>query len=222
MLPSLLQPTFTSASYRWEDFRRDVISTLNDSFGSTNVRSGNNSIKLKSASGRLPADIVPCLQYRKYDSAVSWIEGVYFYSAASNSWVINYPKLHYENGVAKNGAFRTNGRFKRIVRVFKNARTYLADRGIISSDLAPSYFLECLLYNVPDVQFGTSLQVSFASIISSLRSRLNASSAILMLLDPFNCQNEQLLLFGDTAQQWSWWKAQYLIDRFIDLWNGRY
>jgi hypothetical protein len=216
-----IQSTYPSATYQWGDFRRDVISALTDSFGA-NVQLGNNSVKLKGTSGRLPADIVPCLQYRKYNSTVSWIEGIYFYSFASNSWVVNYPKLHYENGVAKNGAFRTNGCYKPMVRVFKNARSYLVGQNIITSDLAPSYFLECLLHNVPDAQFGTSYLSTFVGVISSLRSRLNSSAGVLLLLDPFNCQNGQLLLFGDTPQQWSWWKAQYLIDRFFELRNGRY
>ncbi len=225
-LPPLTQlavrSTYPAATYQWVHLRRDVVAALSDTFGSSNVAASDNCINLKAVSGRLPADIVPSLQYRKYTSAISWVEGIYFYSFSSNLWVANYPKQHYDNGVAKNGPFRTNGRYKPSVRMFKNARSYLVERGVISDDLAPSYFLEGLLYNVPDSQFGTSCQSTFAGMIDWLKNRLNTVTGFLWLIDPLYCQNGQLLLFGDSAQQWSLWKAQYLVDRFFELWNGKY
>jgi hypothetical protein len=72
-------------------------------------------------------------------------EGMRFWSRNDHGKIVNYPKLHYKDGVRKNSPERTNGWYKPRARIFKNARTYLVDQGTISDDLAPSYFLECPL-----------------------------------------------------------------------------
>jgi hypothetical protein len=163
----------------------------------------------------LPADVVVCLQYRKYPSypqdVDEYVEGMKFYVPSENRWVVNYPKIHYDNGVTKNSRPGTNGWYKPTVRLFKNARTYLVDRGRISADLAPSYFLECLLYNVPNDRFGSSFQDTFCNVVSWLR---NAD------LSCFICQNEQLLLFGNLPEQWSVEKARHFLQLMASLWDN--
>ena len=76
---------------------------------------------------------------------------------------MNYPKEHSRNGSAKSA--QTWDRYKRTVRMFKNARNYLESSGKISADLAPSYFIECLLYNAPDLGFQHSFQNTYAAIV---------------------------------------------------------
>jgi len=202
---------FTEATYCWNDFRSDVLTALRNYYGWDKVREGRKSLKVQTS--YLPADVVVCIQYRKYPKfprdANDYVEGMTFYVPSENRWVINYPKLHYYNGVEKNK--RTNGRYKPAVRLFKNARTYLVDRKIIPSDLAPSYFLECLLYNVPDDKFGSSFQDTFCNVVNWL-SRANLSQ--------FVCQNEQLRLFGNSPEQWSEDKARQFVRAMIDLWNN--
>lgn len=180
-------------------------------YGDDRVREGRKSLKVQTY--YLPADVVVCIQYRKYNqpprSALDFVEGMTFWVPSENRWVINYPKLHYENGKRKNQA--TDGLYKKTVRLFKNARTYLIDRGDATQDLAPSYFLECLLYNVPNSKFSGSFQKILYETISWL---LQAQ------LSNFICQNEQMPLFGNTPEQWTTDNAKRFIRHMVDLWNN--
>jgi hypothetical protein len=209
------QQSYPSAAYGWADFRRDVLVALRAYYGAPAVSEGRKSLKVAAFSGRLSADVIPCLQYRKYRRFASvldedYIEGMTFYSLPDWRQIVNYPKPHYNNGVTKNGATVTNGLYKPAVRMFKNARTYLEDTRAISTALAPSYFLECLLYNAPASAFGPTCQATYCNIVNWL-SRSNLSGCI--------CQNGQLPLFGGTPEQWSILSAQTLIAAFTDLWN---
>ena len=65
--------------------------------------------------------------------------------------MVSYPQLHHERGLAKEEA--TSRRFRRTIRMFKAARNRLVDNGALDKDDAPSYFIECLLHNVPDHLF---------------------------------------------------------------------
>jgi hypothetical protein len=201
---------FRDASYGWEEFRSDVLKALRNYYGPGQVREGRKSLKVQTS--YLPADVVVSLQYRKYPdrprSEDDFIEGMAFWVPSESRWVINYPKLHYQNGVKKNQD--TNEQYKPTVRMFKNARTYLVDRGVIPADLAPSYFLECLLYNVPDDKFGTNLQSTFREVITWL---LKAD------FSRFVCQNRQLLLFGSSPEQWSKDRAYRFLKAMVELWN---
>jgi len=202
---------FTAAAYGWNDFRRDVMQALRSYYGSDRVREGRKSLKVQTS--YLPADVVVCIQYRKYNqlprSKRNFVEGMTFYVPSEDRWVINYPKMHYENGKKKNQA--TNELYKKTVRLFKNARTYLIDRGVAPQDLAPSYFLECLLYNVPNSKFSGSFQDIFYEIVSWL---LQAQ------LSDFICQNEQMSLFGNTPEQWTTDNAKRFIRHMVDLWSN--
>ncbi len=202
---------FTSASYGWHEFRQDVLRALEAYYGPRKVRQGRKSIKVETP--YLLADVVVCIQYRKYPAypsdANDFLEGMTFYVSSESRWVVNYPKLHYQNGVDKNK--RTEGLYKPTVRVFKNARTYLVDRGVILSSLAPSYFLECLLYNVPYKYYIGDYKDIFCSVVDYLR-RVDLSN--------FKCQNEQLPLFGNTPEQWSENQARQFVDAMVNLWKS--
>jgi hypothetical protein len=68
--------------------------------------------------------------------------------------IINYPKQHSDNMTRKHQA--TSNWLKPTVRIFKNMRNRLIRDGKIKSGVAPSYFIEGMLYNVPVDQFGGS------------------------------------------------------------------
>lgn len=198
------------ASYEWNDFRSDVLSALKDYYGLLTITEGNKSIKVEAISGRLPADVVVCAQYRKYKSLNSYdyVEGITFWTRNEKRQVINYPKIHYNNGVKKHQ--NTNNQYKPVVRMFKNIRSYLGEKDYISSSLAPSYFLECLLYNLSNTNFIGSYRDTFCNIVNWL-NKAN--------LEAFVCQNEQLKLFGDTPEQWSIYDAERFIQKLIKLLN---
>jgi len=190
-------------------WREVVLKVLRNRYGYSKVSEGKKALKVKTP--YLPADVVVCLQYRKYPdrprSEDDFVEGMTFWVPFENRWVINYPKLHYENGVKKNQD--TNERYKPTVRMFKNARTYLIERKVIPVDLAPSYFLECLLYNVPKDKFSSNLQSTFCNVITWLWKAD---------FSQFVCQNEQLPLFGNTPEQWSEDKARRFLEAMVNLW----
>lgn len=211
---TLFNQSLLRATYLYKDFRNDVLRTLQAYYGASIITEGNKSIKVKDESGRLPADIVVCLQYRKYQHFRSnydqqYVEGIVLYTQRENNMVINFPKQHYDNGVEKNA--RTYGWYKPTIRVLKNIRTYLIDNKIIEESLAPSYFLECLIYNVPNNAFGGNYQETFCNVVNWL-AKADFNS--------FVCQNGQLLLFGDSSEQWSISAAKQFIFALINLWNN--
>lgn len=199
------------ASYGWTDFRADALSALRNYYGSLTITEGNKSLKVKAASGRLPADVVVCAQYRRYKNLNNYdfVEGITFWTKNERRQVINYPKIHYDNGVTKHQ--NTNNQYKPVVRMFKNIRNYLEDKNYISKNLAPSYFLECLLYNVPNNNFGNSYRDVFCNVVNWLN---------MANLEIFVCQNKQLELFGNTPEQWSTDNAKSVIQKLIELWNN--
>lgn len=157
----------------------------------------------------MAADVVVCIEYRKYYSLTLFVEGITFYAVQDKRWVVNYPKEHRKNGAEKNS--HTNGRYKRTVRMFKSARNHLVDTGKITGNLAPSYFLECLIYNAPDDAFKDGFQDTYSAIINWLQ-REDISKAV--------CQNKQHDLFGSSAEQWSIGHAKILSNQLTLLWDS--
>ena len=80
--------------------------------------------------------------------------GVAFF--VNNSRVENFPKQHAANCTEKHQA--TNQNFKRMVRVFKNMRNSMIEKGLLADKVAASYFIEGMLYNVPNDKFTGSYQ----------------------------------------------------------------
>ena len=202
-----LEKSFSDARYSWAKFRGEVIAALKSKFPGY-VEYGNKSLKLKKNPPRLAADVVVCIEYRKYTSFDSFIEGIMFQNLQNKCWIVNYPKEHRKNGAAKNTA--TNNRYKRTVRMFKNARNHLVKAKIINQDLAPSYFLECLIYNAPDDMFKKDFQGTFYSIINWMYNN-GFSKAV--------CQDNQECLFGHSTMQWSYEDAKTLSNNLTALWN---
>jgi hypothetical protein len=206
----------SNGTYLGGQSRDDILQALRAYYGRAAVTEGAKSLKLARAQGKLGADIIPAIQLRKYQyfygiDAQQYVEGIRFHSHRNGWQIVNFPKLHYDNGVAKNAQGRTNGRYKPAVRMFKNARTYLVDRSAIAKDAAPSYFLESLIYNAPDSLFSGNRQEMFMNVGNYLYG-LQPDRAI--------CQNEQMPLFGSTPEQWDAPKAGQFLNALRDLWNN--
>ena len=204
-----LASSFPPAAYNWNDFRRETLKALESGFGKEMVAQGNKSIKLKADPPRLAADVVVCLTHREYNSFNSYVEGITFWALRDKRWIVNYPNEHYKNSAAKSA--RTWDRYKRTVRMFKNARNHLESSGRISSDLAPSYFVECLLHNAPDSEFQYGFQGTYCSIVNWM---------VQSNLDGLVCQNGQQLLFGPSPEQWSVADAKAFANELVSLWNN--
>ncbi len=204
-----IMSSFQPPPYGWNDFRRDTLKALEGGFGKRAVAQGNKCIKLKADSTRLAADVVVCIRHRRYVNQFTYNEGIALYALHDKRWIVNYPREHHMNGAAKGR--RTGQRYKRTVRMFKAARNHLHSSGLIRSGLAPSYFLECLLYNVPDMTFQVQLQETYRSIVNWM---------IQIDLRSLTCQNERQNLFGPSPDQWDVTDAKTLVGQFANLWNN--
>lgn len=147
---------FYDATYDFTTFRADILKALNAKFGTNNIKSGNKSIEIIENSYRVKADVIPAFQYRNYKHINSsnpekFIEGIKFYAAKTNEEVINYPKMHLNNGSDKNVA--TKRRYKRLVRIFKRIKYKMIDDGVRVENGISSFLIESLLWNTPDSIF---------------------------------------------------------------------
>jgi len=84
----------------------------------------------------------------------SYFEGISFF-AADGTRIDNFPDHHSQNLTAKHQA--TASRYKPAIRIFKNIRSKLIERGLLLKGEAPSYYIEGLLYNVPNELFAGTL-----------------------------------------------------------------
>ena len=95
--------------------------------------------------------------------------------------------------MAKNQA--TSEWFKRMETIFKNARQALIEQGVIEAGVAPSYYIEGVLYNVPNEKFGTSYEDSMVNAINWLNQADKSR---------FICANRQCkLLDGNADVTWN-------------------
>jgi hypothetical protein len=192
-------PSHIAIYRRWQSFRDQTMNALKATYGVEAVGSGRKSLKI--AKGRIPADadVVVTLHYKS---------GIAFFLPSEHRWIVSYPQQHHEKGLRKEEA--TSNRYKRIIRMFKAARNRLVDNSEIEDDTAPSYFIECLLYNVPDRLFKQKLTKSYSSIVDYL---LNAN------LQQFKCQNGKRKLFGSSGDLWNLDKAKEFIHALKQLWD---
>jgi hypothetical protein len=191
----LYNSSFSTATYAFPQFRKDVLDQLNSYYGRPLVTEGKNSIKLQPASGWLGADVIVCLDYRRYIRFnglhdQSFVQGIAFDRTDGVS-ITNYPKLHSANCTSKHKA--TGGWFKPTVRIFKNMRRRLVETSVLASGVAPSYFIECMVYNVPNECFGRTLQSTVLDAMVWI-SKADTSK--------FVCASGQTYLFGDRPEQW--------------------
>lgn len=199
------------ANYLVQDLRRDVITSLRSAFGASQVRDGSRAVQVNTGHGR-EADVVPVIEYRHYYPQVLLIpgshQGVAFLSGTQ--WIYNFPRQHIANGEAKNAATRTNGNYKRTVRLFKNARNRAVERGFLADGDAPSYFVESMLYNVPDHLFTPDAEDTFVNVFN----HLNQANLIAMM-----SQNGIIPLIGASGTQWQIDASQRFLAGLRRLWN---
>lgn len=137
---------FTSASYTFSQFKNDIQTVLVNKFGSTAVERKNKCIRVKGGSQRVNADVVPCYVHKRFRTpTVVEVEGVELVTDAGIH-IQSFPEQHYDNGVSKND--NTGRMYKPVVRILKNVRNELADQNTIAIETMPSFFLECLTWNV--------------------------------------------------------------------------
>jgi hypothetical protein len=131
--------------------------------------------------------------------------------------IYNYPEQHYDNGVRKSQ--NTNFNYKKTVRMFKNARNEAIKKRLLAKDNTPSYFLECLLYNVPDNCFTGNEYDIFKTVTQWLIDNTHKFNS-------FKCQNEIHDLFGYAGYsspfyyKWEVSRAIEFVNAIKELWNN--
>jgi hypothetical protein len=147
---------FVAATYTYQQFRADVTNWLDQKYGP--LTPGQKAIPIPPNGARRKADVVVAAQLRRYTSYISasnnhYHEGICIITP-NGLRIENFPKQHSANCTTKN--LNTNGRFKPTVRMFKNIRNRMVADGIITKAVAPSYFIEGALWNVPNNNFVSS------------------------------------------------------------------
>jgi hypothetical protein len=209
---------FSKSSHTIDRFRAEAVNALEDYFGKKYVDSSRpNAIKVSpdgSGSNRLYADVVICAQYRRYDSLKETARGITFWNQETGDQIINYPKLHFKYGATKNDA--CSGTYKQTVRMFKNARSYICGDDTKRLKRFASYFVECLIFNVPPQHFrGATWKEDFVSIVNYLNGVLPTDEAT-----KFVTQSRRHWLFNKS--QWNKEDAIEFVDALINLWNNWY
>lgn len=202
----------SDAMYTHVDFKREVSSVLSSRYGS-DVDFGEKAIAIAANGNQRKSDVIAAIQYRRYHKFVStfdqsYDEGICFYTS-SGEQIANYPKQHSENLTKKHQ--NTSMWFKPMARILKNFRSRLIDEGVLESGVAPSYYLEGLLYNVPDDQFGKNYEDTFVNVINWIMDAERAN---------FVCANEQYYLLRDGSPvTWQTEKCDEFLNAAIDFWK---
>lgn len=133
------------------EYRRWVEEALVNAFGSASVNTtGNKAITVSGTSTTLDADVVPCFRHKRYTRPGAEPKvGIRLYPKNGGS-VDNWPDQNKANGNWKNT--NTGRRYKQIIRAFKRLENDMVENGLLPSEVH-GYFIECLLYNLPDDVF---------------------------------------------------------------------
>lgn len=207
-VPEHLRPQYgltTPGSYSWREFRAEVNKALVNYYGLVAVTDGNKSLKVAGHGNRLNADVVPCTTYRQYQGHRNYGTGMTFWTR-NGVQIVNFPKAHLGNGTSKNDRCSTS--YKPNVRMFKNARNR-------ASNDFPSYFLECLAYNVPDRLFSSDQERTFVDVVNCLSKAVKAGS-----INSFRCQNEQQAVIGTEPHQVDLASAIRFVSAMVNLWRN--
>lgn len=210
---ALFWSTFQYSEYDYQHFRADVHASLTSRFRESVVPHAK-ALEVRGNWLRLKVDVLPAIRYRQvyaFDGVnMSSNDGIAFWTADGQR-LVNWPHQHFDSGVAKNE--RCGGNYKPSVRMFKNARRAAIDRGLVTSDLAPSYFLQGLLWNVPDDLFGADHSKTYCDVVNWLIQNR-------WIQHQFRCQNGVDLLFGTSPGQWDLNPASATEDALVALWNS--
>lgn len=150
--------------YGFHEFRAEVIDWLTKQFGA-DVKPGKKAIFIKGNNGRRDADVLVCVKLRRYRTGSTgtddqYDEGICFFQP-DKTRIVNFPEQHRANCTTKHQ--NSNAWFKKMVRVYKNMRNRMVEDGYLQEGVAPSYFIEGMLWNVPNNKFGTSFEDSFVN-----------------------------------------------------------
>ncbi len=206
------QETFGNidGNYYYSTFKDEVEEALVSYFGRSAVKRGNKAFDIKETSYHVEADVAPFFEHRRYSKDGSYLSGVELRPDNSFSKIINWPKQHYDNGVNKNKI--TGRRFKSLVRIIKSLCVKMNDEGIPQANNIMGFLIECLVWNVPNKNFGnTTLTADVRSCLAFLFNNTRKKE---------NCAEwgevSELIYLFNTSQKWTRQQAFGFIDAAWD------
>jgi hypothetical protein len=203
----------STADYDLPKFKAEVAAWLKQKFNGVTV--GSKAIFIPGSGARRDCDVLACARFKYYYrfnslDDESHADGICFF-LKDGTRVVNFPKQHSDNCTEKHKA--TSQWFKPTVRIYKNMRNHLVDSNTLQDGIAPSYFIEGMLWNVPADKFGKSYQDTFVATFNYLFSANRAT---------FKCANGiHPLLEANSHVSWSPANCQAYIDALRNLWNNR-
>lgn len=211
--PSSFAPT-QNPKKSFKDHKEGVYRALQAKYGANNVEKDDKAIEVDADELPLGADVVPCIQFRKYwsDQPGNHMKGIVFWTA-NDEKIVNFPERHRKEGVDIND--RTGGNYKPTVRIFKNFRNTLVDEGAISKEDVPSYFIECFLSNVSEQQIAKDdLRERIEGILDELPDQEEDG------FQEYTVQHGMQPLFGDETTQWDVDKARNFVSECDRYYHG--
>jgi hypothetical protein len=205
----------THGTYTYSDFKNHVVQALRTKFGDS-VKPGTKAIRIEADGNRRNADVIVAFEFRRYLKFASRLDerhvtGMCFFLKDGTIRVANYPNLHCENLTKKHQA--TGNKFKPVVRIFKNIRSKMIEDQLLKNGSAPSYYVEGLLYNVPNDQFVGDCQDISLNVLKWLYKTTDRTK--------FLCANEQYYLLRDDFHTcWPCANGKNFIDSAVKLWDG--
>jgi hypothetical protein len=184
----------SAGTYTLAEFKTSVITWLTKHYGK-DVVPGKKAVFVKGNGTRRDADVLVCAKLRRYYTFPAigdpvFVDGICFF-LPDGTRIENYPEKHRENCTKKHQDSREW--FKPTVRIFKNLRNKLIEVNVIKDGLAPSYFIEGLLFNVPIHKFGGTEQLNFKDVLTWLLAADRTQ---------FECANGQFKLLGNVNVTW--------------------
>lgn len=211
---SAYKSSFPDATYAYRDFKRDVLAVLTNEYGS-DVAAGANAIAIAARGGRRKADVIVSAQFRRYldfngVAQQRYVDGICFWNA-SDEQIANYPALHSANLTTKHQG--TCAWLKPMVRIFKNLRSRCIEENLLKAGMAPSYYLEGLLYNVPADKFENAYEDCFVNAFNWIQNEADK--------EKFVCAHEQYYLLRDGAHTcWQKADAEAFLKAASELWRS--
>lgn len=208
---------YEPASFTYDEYRRDVLASLISKYGRESVVDRNKAILIKGNTYRLDADALPCTSFRWYypnwRGEASFHSGISFFSK-SGERIVNFPKQHFDNLSTKDQA--NSGKVKGTIRILKRVRNELEEAGKWDRKRSPSYYLEGLIWNVPDLHFDGRYDDVLPSVLkylwNDLTEKKNKGD-----LTSYNQANNIFYLFHH-----KFWKVDDAIAFIEAIWGSVY
>lgn len=190
----------------FKEHAEGVYRTLQAEYGARNVERDKKAIEVDSDNLPLGADVVPCLEYRRFWSRHpgNHMKGIVFWTTDGIK-IVNFPGRHREEGEQYNDL--TGGNYKKTVRIFKNLRNALVEDSRIKKENAASYFIECLLSNA---NVYTISKDDIRERVESILGELKDDS--IEGFPGYTVQHGMEPLFGEETTQWDVEHARIFVE----------